>query len=436
MGHSYVIIGTGPAGIAATEAIRTKDPDGEITLFGDDCHGFYSRPGLAYYLTGEIPERQLLLRQTASFRHAKTKVIDLHPEQHQIETADGRSYTYDKLLLATGSAASTLSVPGADLKGVVKLDSLDDAKQILKMAQCSKAGVVVGGGITALEIVEALVARGVETHYLLRGDRYWSNVLDEAESAFIEKRLQSHGVRLHYQSELAHIIGRRDRVAGVETQKGEHIACRMVAVAIGVQPRLELAAAAGLRLDRGVLTDEHMQTSAADVFAAGDVAQALDPFTGKTTLDTLWGNALAQGRVAGMNMAGEATPFRKGVPFNVTRLADLTTTIIGAVGKGKDADLLSIARGDSETWRQLPNVMAVQCDSDVNRTRIMVGAKSIVGAVIMGDQTLSHPLHQLIAHRVDTTTLGSELSRPGTSPANMITEFWLEWRRRRDTSQP
>ncbi|MDO8472886.1 MAG: FAD-dependent oxidoreductase, partial [Dehalococcoidia bacterium] len=294
MAHNYVIIGIGPCGIAAASAIHEKEPDCNLTIIGDDPHGFYSRPGLAYYLTGESSERQLSLPQAAAFRRVISKVISVNAQAHQVTTEDCRVYAYHKLLLATGSTASKISNPGADLRGVVKLDSLEDAKEIINAARKSKAAAVVGGGVTALEIVEGLVARGIETHYLLRSDRYWPNVLDEVESAIVEKRLKSHGVRIHYHSQLARIVGKQDKVIGVETESGEQIKCQIVAVAIGVQPRMELAMAAGLKTDRGILTDEYLQTSAPHIFAAGDAAQIFDPVSGKALLDALWGKALAQ----------------------------------------------------------------------------------------------------------------------------------------------
>lgn len=436
MARRYIIVGTGAAGLAAAETIRDKDPQGNLMFIGDDPFGFYSRPGLAYYLTGEACERQLYLRQASGFLHVKARVAAVQPEAHQVTTEDGRTYAYDKLLLATGSVASKIANPGAELEGVVKLDNLTDAKQMVRIARKGKTAVVVGGGIIALEIVEGLRALGMETHYLLRGDRYWSNVLDEIESTIVENRLKQHGVRIHYETQLACIEGKDGKVAGVETDKGEKIKCQLLAVGIGVQPRMELAKTAGLRTDRGILTDEYLQTSAQDIFAAGDVAQVLDTASGKAGLDTLWGTALSHGHAAGRNMAGEHTPYRKAIAFNVTRLAGLTTTIIGAVGQPKkDDDLLSISRGDSETWRQLPNVMAVQWDFEVNRTRIMAGQNTFVGAVVMGDQTLSRPLHQLIAHRADITPIRADLSLSHVRFADRINEFWLEWSRSHETAQ-
>jgi NADPH-dependent 2,4-dienoyl-CoA reductase/sulfur reductase-like enzyme len=294
--------------------------------------------------------------------------------------------------------------------------------------------VVVGGGITALEIVEGLRARRVRPHYFMRRDRYWSSVLDKTESRIVEHRLAQEGVQIHYRTELAEILGKRGHVVGVRTQDGQQIKCQIVAIAIGVRPNRALADAAGLKTDRGILVDETLQTSAPDVFAAGDVAQVFDPFSGQAILDTLWSVAVAQGRIAGQNMAGQTVAYRKDVPFNVTRLAGLTTTIIGTVGHDTDEDLVGIARGDSETWRQLPDAVAAQADFEVNRLRVLVGKQNLLGGVVMGDQTLSRPLHQLIARQVDITSIHGRLLQSNAPIADIIADFWTQWRQRHATS--
>ena len=434
MARRYLIVGTGAAGIAAAETIRGQDPGGDVLLLGEESHGYYSRPGLAYYLTGELPERQLFPFTERDFdrlrlRRVHARVAALQPQTHEVTLDDGRKLPYDRLLLATGSLAARPPLPGVDLEGVVKLDDLDDARRILKGCRRGRAAVVVGGGITALEIVEGLRARHVRTHYFLRGERYWSNVLDETESRIVEDRLRAEGIQIHYHTELAEILGRRGRVTGVVTQDGRRMNCTLVAVAIGVRPRIELAEGAGLATERGIRVDEYLQTSAPDVFAAGDVAQVFDPLSGKSVLDTLWGVAAAQGRIAGQNMAGHTVPYQKSVPFNVTRLAGLTTTIIGTVGRGGDKDLLGIARGDSETWRQLPDALVAQDAFDVNRLRILVGEGSLVGAIVMGDQTLSLPLYQLVAQRADIAPIRDLLLEPSARLGDLIASFWTDWRK-------
>lgn len=429
----YIIVGTGVAGVAAIEAIRSADATGGITMIGDDPHGYYSRPGLAYYLTGEVNDRQLYPPfaeelQKLQVRYVRGLVKNISQAGHQIDLQNGTSLKYDRLLLATGAYAKPLSIPGAMLPEVVKLDHLGDARKILKLARRGKTAVVVGGGITALEIVEGLIARGTRIHYLLRGDRYWSNVLDAAESKLVEHRLKEEGVEVHHHAELKEIQG-RGKVQAIRLADGRVLRCDLVAYAIGILPRLELARQAGLEIDRGILVDQYMHTNVPDIFAAGDAAQVYDPRSGHSILDSLWGTARDQGRAAGLNMAGRQTAYNKSLPFNVTRLAGLTTTIIGAVGSGRDEDISGIARGDSEAWRELPEAMAVQAEFDINHVRLLVGKRTLIGAVIMGDQLLSRPLEKLIADEVDISPIRTQLLSGGAGIADLISDYWAKWKK-------
>jgi NAD(P)H-nitrite reductase large subunit len=314
----YVIIGSGVAGIAAIEAIRSVDTAGEITLIGSDPHGYYSRPGLAYYLTGEIPDKVLFWKRPEDFQdlgvqpiHGTVKRI-LRAEQH-VEL-EGREYVhYDRLLLAVGALAIPLLVPGSQLDGVFKLDHLTDARQIVKNAKRGKIAVVVGGGLTGLELVEGLVARGMNVHYVLREDRFWSNVLDFQESKIIEQRLMQAGVELHYHAEIAEINGDRNRVGSVRLKNNTSLKCDMLAYAIGVQPQTHLAKQAALEVDRGILVDEYMQTNDPNVFAAGDVAQVYDPLLKRSVIESLWTPSREQGTTAGLNMAGRRKAYTKSV---------------------------------------------------------------------------------------------------------------------------
>ena len=204
--------------------------------------------------------------------------------------------------------------------------------------------------------------------------------------------------------------------------------CDLLAYAIGIRPRTDLARAAGLALDRGILVNEYLQTSDPDIYAAGDVAQVYDPRSGRSVLDSLWGPAREQGCAAGLNMAGQEKAYVKPVAFNVTRLAGLTTTIIGAVGHGRDEDLVGIARGDSETWRALPDAIVAQTGFEVNRLRLLVGEKTLLGAVVMGDQTFSRPLQTMITAGADVTPIRSQLLAPGAPIGDLIARYWTSWR--------
>jgi NAD(P)H-nitrite reductase large subunit len=429
----YVIIGAGVAGFAAVEAIRSIDKISEIVMISDDPNGFYSKPGLAYYLTGELHDKALFPRtkddyKKLNFNYVSGRVTHILRADHALIIDGKMRLTYNKLLIAVGARATPLEVPGSELDGVVKLDHLNDAKNIIKHARKGKTAIVVGGGITALELTEGLRSRGMNVNYLLRGDRYWSNVLDQHESKVVEHRLQEEGVNLLYNAELQEIMGRNGRMNSVRLQDGRTIKADMVAYAVGIRPCLELVKQANFALDRGILVDEHLQTNDPDVFAAGDVAQVYDPLTGHSVLDSLWNPAREQGHAAGLNMAGRKTAYLKSAPFNVTRLAGLTTTIIGTVGRGNDKDMIGIARGDSETWRELPEAIVAQNGFDVNHMRLLIGEKNVVGAIVMGDQTLSWPLQKMIAGKADISSIRDNLLEPNAALADLIAQFWLIWR--------
>lgn len=428
----YVVIGSGVAGISAVEAIRSLDRSGEAILLGDDPHGYYSRPGLAYLLTGELQDKTLFPKtrqdyDRLKFAYKKASVTAIDRAEKQLLLGDKTHLSYGKLLIATGAFAAPLTVPGANLQGVLKLDHLEDARAILKHAKRGRTAVVVGGGITALELTEGLLARGVRVHYLLRGSRYWSGVLDEHESRIVEARLQAEGVELHFRSEVREIIGKTGRVTGVRLLDGRTMKCDLLAYAVGIRARIELAQSASLAVDRGILVNEFLQTNDPDIYAAGDAAQVYDPLTGRSVLDSLWNPAREQGYAAGLNMAGQQTPYIKKTPFNITRLAGLTTTIIGAVGHGRDEDLLGIARGDSETWRQLPDASVAQGGFDVNRVRLLVGENHLLGAVLIGDQKLSVPLQKMVAQKINIAPIREKLLVKDAKIADVLMDFWSHY---------
>jgi NAD(P)H-nitrite reductase large subunit len=435
MALHHVIIGSGIAGLSAAETLRQRDPQASITMISEEAHDFYSRPGLAYLLRGDIPEKQLYVRTrddlaALNIRRIAARAQKVNCDRQELALPDGQPVRYDRLLLAMGATAVPPPFPGGELAGVVKLDSLDDARHILKHAGRGKTAVVVGGGITALELVEGLLARRMRVHYLMRSARYWSDVLDDTESRIILDRLRHEGVIIHTNTQVQQAAGTRGKLTGVATQAGETIPCQMLAVAIGVRPRAELARAAGLNVDRGVVVNAFLETSRPGVFAAGDVAQVFDAVSGCATMDVLWSTALAQGRVAGANMAGASLAYVKGIPFNVTQLAGLKVTIVGAVGRGKDTDLVSIARGDSEAWRLLPTTAVISEGHGVDRIRLLLGERRIVGALVMGNQTWSRPLQRLVTRQADITPIRPALLRDPATALAHLQQFCEQWERR------
>ncbi len=430
----YVIVGTSIAGLAAAEAIRKVDASGTITLVGEEPHPYYYRPDLAYLVAGEIGEYELfapsekLASRLGVNQISGRRAVSITVPRHEVVLSDGRRLPYDRLLLATGSLALPIGLPGDALRGVVKLDNLEDARRLMRYGAKAQVAVILGGGVMALQLAEALQRRGLTVHYLLRSDRYWKNVLDRIESKVIEDRLAAQGIQIHRQAEPEEITGKRGRVTAVRLKDGRTIPCDLVAVATGVQPRKELAEQAGLLTSRGILVDEILQTNAPDIFAAGDVAEVYDPIFGKTLSDTLWWVARAQGSVAGRNMAGDCSPYEKPVSFNSVPLAGITTTIIGATGRGADESLHAITRGESETWRQLSNAVASRSDDDDDHLRIVVGDHSLLGAVLMGNQAAAGMLYGLISAQASIAPIRERLFRPSRPLLEILTEYWRNWR--------
>ena len=205
----YVILGMGASGIAAAETIRRLDPDGEIVCVSAESAGYYSRPGLAYYLSKELGEKSLYPFTGDDFQNRNLKIyqniaVQVDTDKKEVIFRDGKRMKYDRLLLALGAQAVRPKMAGADLDGVVYLDSMAETRRMIQKARRTRSAVVVGGGITALEIVEGLQARKVHVHFFLRGSQYWSRVLDSTESIIVLNRLKHDGVTVHALS-LIHI---------------------------------------------------------------------------------------------------------------------------------------------------------------------------------------------------------------------------------------
>jgi NAD(P)H-nitrite reductase large subunit len=432
MPRHYVIVGSGIAGLSAAESIRQHDPPAVISMVSEEPHPFYSRPGLAYFLRKDFPERQLTIRTAAdlarvNIQRIHARVEQIVPDKHEIVLADQRRVRYDRLLLATGALAVRPPFPGGDLAGVVTLDGLDDCRHIIAQTRRGKPAVVVGGGITALELAEGLHARGMKVNHFLRSARYWADILDLAESKIVMDRMRDHGITLHTETQVKQAIGTNGKLTDVETQEGNVVPCQVLAVAIGVRPRIDLAKQAGLVVKKGVIVNEYLQTSTPDVYAAGDVAEVFDPVAGVSTLDVLWPTALTQGRIVGANMAGKPTPYIKGIPVNVTMLTGLKVSVIGAIGGGENKDLVAITRGESEAWRIVPQSYVVGVTDSANRIRLVIGDRLIVGALVMGDQTWSRPLQRLVIGQVDITPIRPALVAGGAEALIQLARFFHAW---------
>lgn len=432
----YVIIGNGAAGVTAAEELYHLDGRASITVVSDEPYPMYSRPGLAYILIDEVSAEQAIARKPEWYtRHhinlIMSRAVRIDFEQRQVWLANGQALAYDALLIATGAQAVPAPFSGGQLDGVVYLDTLDNTLNLIERAKSAQAAVVVGGGITALEMAEGLAHHQVETHYLVRKTNLWSTLLNDSESRLVETQIKHHSVHIHYGSEIAEIVGAQGRVVGVKTNRGEMIPCEIVGVAIGVQPNLALAKGTPLKIDRGIMTNEYLETNLPGVFAAGDCAQIYDAWSGTHHIDSLWPTAISSGRTAAANMTGAHVPYRKGVPFNAALLFGLHLTAIGQVAAaGRDGDateeLSFISRGSSEVWTANPGggYTSAWANDGTSSQRLVLRDQALVGALLLGNQRLADPLRDLIDQHVNIAAVRAGLMSGGPALATAVLTAW------------
>ncbi len=444
--YHYLIIGNGAAGLSAAEIIRQRDPAGRVTIVTSEPYHHYSRPGIAYYVLDQVPERQLICRSHAFYRDHRFELLfatvsEIDPEARLVRLNTGQPIAYDALLLATGASAVKPRFPGGDLRGVLTFDTLDDAKQVIRAGRKAKSAVVVGGGITAMELAEGLNHQGARTHLLQRGDRIWPRLFDERESAIVAGRIHREGIHVHYREELEEILGKRGRVAGVRLKSGRAIKCQAVGIAIGVRPNLDLVRDLPITQDKGVMVDQFMQSSQPGLFAAGDVAQVYDRWTNEHNLDILWPSAINEGRAAGNNMVDAVRgrqptyQYQKESPFNCALLFGLHLTVIGRVGSSSTADVEQLAylsRGSSHVWTSpfSSNYRSAWDKKGFNSLRIVMSGGRLVGAILMGNQELADPLRRLIESEVDLSGYEPSLMNGGDQLPQVLLQAWRDWHQR------
>ncbi len=441
----YLIIGNGAAGLSAAEVIRRRDKDGRITIVTNEPYRFYSRPGIAYYIMNQVSAEQLVSRSENFYKEHhfnlyRGHAVRLELERQVVHFADGNSLAYDVLLLATGAAAVSAPFPGGDLEGVLTFDTLDDAKAVIKRGRKAKTAVVVGGGITAMELSEGFRHQGTRTILLQRGNRIWARLFDEAESAIIEQAAHHEGIEIWYKEEIEEVIGHKGKVTAVRLKSGKEIKCQVVGVAIGVRPNMELVKGLPIQQDRGLMVNEFMQSSIPNLFAAGDIAQVYDHWTQKHHLDVLWPSAINEGRAAGYNMVdvvrGQTPSFsyQKGSPFNAALLYGIHLTIIGQISgnlKENEGEALSyLSRGSSQVWTApfSSNYRSAWDKKGQNSIRLVMADGRLVGALLMGHQALADPIRELIQEEADLLDYQEQLLSAGDDLPQLIHQVWSTWR--------
>jgi len=341
MPESVVIVGGGAAGNAAAETLRREGFGGRITILSADRDLPCDRPNLSKnYLAGTAPEDWIPLRTAEYYAenaidiYLDVRVASIDVEVRQVVLEDGGRHSYDALLLATGAHPVRLDIPGANLGHVHYLRSVADSRDLVAAALTAKRVIIIGSSFIGLEVAASLRARDIEVHVVGREAIPMEPVLGPKVGAFIRAVHEEHGVIFHLGTTATAIDEK-----GVTLANGERLDADLVVIGIGVRPETGLAEEAGLAVDRGVTVDEFLQTSAPNVFAAGDIARWPDPFTGEAIRVEHFVVAERQGEAAARNIMGRREMF-EAIPFFWTEQYDLSIAYVGHGAGWDDIEIL------------------------------------------------------------------------------------------------
>ena len=385
----YVIVGNGVACVTAAQAVTQADPAAEVHIFGAEPYPYYRRPLLWEFIAGQIEQDTLYFRPPAWYAergmhlHLGVQATALDPAAHRLTLADGSTAEYDRLLLATGGRSFVPPVEGTDKEGVFTLRTLEDALAIKAYAQRASAAVVIGGGLLGLETARALRTAGLDVTVVEFFPYLLPRQLDTEGADVLQSLLEAQGLQVITSGATEVILG-EGRADGIRLKDGRVVAGELILFSTGIRSETALAQAAGLEVNRGVIVDEHLQTSAEDIFAAGDAAE----FEGQVY--GIIPAAIEQARIAAANMvASGSTTYTGTIPATTLKVAGAELTSMGE----------SVAEGDEYTPLR-------RADMEAGRYRKFVLREGrIVGAILLNDKERLQPTTQLIEQGVDVSAL-------------------------------
>ncbi len=334
----YLVVGGGLSAVYALQSIRERDQTGRVILVTDEKRLPYDRVPLSKgYLIGKVKEESLFPKRSDFFEKQRIEIImgrratSLDARSRVIQLDDGREFSFNRLLLATGGRPRKLPLPGSDLKGIYYLRTADDCDAIKEELLRAKKAVVVGGGFIGCELAAAFITKGIDTTIVEAFPSILSLAFDLDTSKWIENCFVSKGVKVMTNAPAAEFIGENGGVTGVKTKDGTFVPGGLVVVGVGIIPNTELAEGAGLKVDKGIVVNEFLETGLPNIFAAGDVARFYHPVFRHHLRVEHYDIAVKHGRIAGANMAGDKKPFTE-MPYFFSYMFDLTINAYGDMG--------------------------------------------------------------------------------------------------------
>jgi NAD(P)H-nitrite reductase large subunit len=388
--YTYVIVGNSAGGLAAAREIRRTDGSGSMLMISEEPYAAYSRPLIAKHVSeGKgIEAMQLATRESYESQgielRLSTRAARIDASAKLIEMENGEAVSWQRLLLATGGAPVVPPIPGRERTGVHTFTTFGDAKALAARLSDVRHAVIVGGGFIGLSAADALRTRGIGVTVVEMQPRLLSAMLDMAASYLAEEAATTAGVRVLTGRRVVSINGDHPQstaVSSVTIDDGTRVQCEMVILAVGVRPRTEVATGVAT-IDRGILVDESMQTSAPDIFACGDACQTYDFARDREAVLAVWPNAVAGGAVAGASMAGHLRKYEGGTTLNALPYFGLSVGSAGIVDHDPTLHEIVVASGRGY-YR-----------------KVVLQDSVIVGMVFAGDTSKCGLIYNLMKRRV------------------------------------
>ncbi|MFP4218767.1 MAG: NAD(P)/FAD-dependent oxidoreductase [Salinarchaeum sp.] len=380
----YVIIGDGIAGHTAADTLRSEDPDADITVITDEGEALYNRILIKEHAKGKLPEAVISMADPDWYEEQDinleldTLIVDADPEAHEVYTHDGRTFAYDKLLVASGGTPMRVPVENADADGIHHFWTFEDAREIKDHAEGVERAIVVGAGLIGVDFAGVCAAQGLDTKYIMRGKCWWRYALSQEGAEIVHEGLRDLGVEPVFESGVDYFETDEDgHVTAVVDPNGERFESEFVGVGIGLNYNTEFLQGTGIETDHGLVVDEHMRTSLEDVYAAGDVTRYYDTITDTYEKNGSWDSAKEQGQVAAKNMVADAptAEFRMVSTYSVSHF-DFPFLSIGHPTEAEE--YVEAFYGENE-WR-----------------RLGIRDGQVIGAVLIGDLAPQNAIKEII----------------------------------------
>jgi len=408
----YVIIGSSAAGISAIEAIRTKDKASKIIVVSDEKRPLYSRCLISYLLAGTIDEKNIWYRKDNFFKAnkadallgVKAEEINIKKKEITLSNYAGEGFKpspankekikFDKLLIATGASPKLEDIPGIGKKGVFPLRTIGHAIEIQAMLDKVKSVAVLGGGLIGLRAAYALKNRGKDVSVFVKSSAILSQIIDKDAAGFMQRRIEEKGIKI-FTGVAAKEIKGDEYVNSVVFDNGSEIvgdrhACPLlVIIGKGVSPNIEIAKASGIKTNWGIVSDEFLKTSSEDIFSAGDVSETNDIALEENSINAIWPAACEQGRIAGLNMAGENETYEGSLAMNSIEFFGLPVISVG------------ITRPKSEAYEEIVKKDAEKCIYK----KVVLKDGVIVGVVFLNSIENIGVIAALIKNKVDISSV-------------------------------